>query len=67
MQRARVNQERAAEAVELVRSGHMSFRAAANTFDISVGSLQKRYSGGVGIAGRVGPGTVMSTAEENSI
>ncbi|CAN0015199.1 unnamed protein product, partial [Sphacelaria rigidula] len=45
----------------------MTFRAAAKTFDISVGSLEKRVSGGVGIAGRVGPGTVLSTAERNFI
>ncbi|CAM9382892.1 unnamed protein product [Sphacelaria rigidula] len=45
----------------------MTFCAAAKTFDIPVGSLQKRVSGSVGIAGRVDPGTVLSMEEENSI
>ena len=47
MQRA----ERAAEAVEVVHSGCMTFRAAAKIFGISVGSLQKHMSGSVGKAG----------------
>ena len=47
--------ERAAMAVEAVRSGRMTFRAAAKTSDISVGPLQKRVSGCVCTAGRVGP------------
>ena len=59
--------ERAAEAVEAVRSGRMTFRSAARIFDISVGSLQKRLNGSVGIAARVGPDTVLTTEEENSI
>ncbi|CAM9582500.1 unnamed protein product [Sphacelaria rigidula] len=67
MQRARVDPERAVEAVEAVPSGRMTFRAAAKAFGISVSSLQKCVSGSVGIAGRVGPGTVLSTEEENSI
>ncbi|CAM9278444.1 unnamed protein product [Sphacelaria rigidula] len=67
MQRARVDPECAAEAVEAVRSGRMTLRAAAKTFDTYVGSLQKRVRCSVSIAGRVGPGTVLSPAEENSI
>ena len=54
MQIARVDPERSTEVVEVVRSGRMSFRALANTFSVSVSSLQKRISGSVGIAGRVG-------------
>ncbi|CAN0026703.1 unnamed protein product, partial [Sphacelaria rigidula] len=66
MQRVKVGPERATEAVEVVRSGRMTFHATAKTFESFVGSLQKRVSGGVGIGGRVGPGTVLSRWEENS-
>ena len=61
---ARVDPERAAEAVEAVHSGRMTFRAAANAFDFSVGSLQNCVSGSASIADRVGPGTVLSTSYE---
>ena len=59
MQRA----ERAAQAVQAVHSGRPSFRAAATTFGISVCSLQKRMSGGVGIAARV----VLTVENEDSV
>ena len=45
MQEARVHAERAAEAVQAVRSGRMAFRAAAKVISISVGSLQECVSG----------------------
>ena len=45
----------------------MTFRAAAKTFDVSVGSLRKRISSSVGIAGMIGPPTVLTTDEENSV
>ena len=51
--------ERAAEAVEAIRSDRMPSRAAAKTSDIFVGSLQKRVSGSVSKADGVGPGTVL--------
>ena len=54
MQIARVDPERSAEAVEAVHSSVMTFCALANTLGISFGLLQKRISGSVGIAGRVG-------------
>ena len=55
-----MGQERAAEAVEAVRSDLMTFfRTSAHTSDnIFVGSLQKRVSGSASMADRVGPGTV---------
>ncbi|CAM9629846.1 unnamed protein product, partial [Sphacelaria rigidula] len=66
MQRVKVDPERATEAVEAVRSDRMTFHATAKTLESFVGSLQKRVRGSVGIAGRVGPGTVLSRWEENS-
>ena len=45
----------------------MTFRATAKTFDVSVGSLRKRISSSVGIAGMIGPPTVLTTDEENSV
>lgn len=56
------------QAVEAVRGGRMKFRTAANTFDISVDSLaEASQSWRIGVAGGVGPGTVPSTAGENSV
>ena len=54
--------ERAAEAVEVVRSDRMTSRAAAKTSDIFVGSLQKRVSGSASKADGVGPSTKHCTA-----
>ena len=61
---ARVDQERAAEAVEAVPSDRMTSCAAAKTSDIFVGLLQKRVSDSPSIAHMVGPGTVLSTSDE---
>ena len=55
----RVGQERAAEAVEAVRSTCMTCRAAAKTSGIFVGSPQKRVSGSASKADGVCPGTVL--------
>ena len=55
----RVGPERAAEAVEAVRSDRMTPRAAAKTSNICIGSLQKRDSGTASKADGVGPGTVL--------
>ena len=51
--------ERAAEAVEAECSDCTTFRGAAKTSDIFVGSLQKRVSGSASTSGGVGPGTVL--------
>ena len=56
--------ECAAEAVEEAHSGRMTFRAAAKTFDISAGSLQKCVSRSPSEANRVGPGNVLSISDE---
>ena len=45
----------------------MTFRAAAKTFDVYVGSLRKRISSSVGIAGMIGPPTVLTTDEKYSV
>lgn len=45
----------------------MTFRAAAKTYGVSVGSLRQRISSGVGIAGMIGPPTVLTTDDENSV
>ena len=50
--------ERAAEAVEAVRSDRMTSRAAIKTSGIFVGLLHKRVSGSASKAGCVGPSTV---------
>ena len=55
IQEPRVGPERAAQAVEAIRSDRMTSRAAAKTFDIFVGSLQKGVvSGGASKADGVG-------------
>ena len=51
--------ERAAEAVEAVRSDRMTSHAAAKTSDIFVGSLHKHVNGSASKADEVGPGTVL--------
>ena len=56
--------ERAAQAVEAVRSDRMTSRAAATTSAIFLGSLQKLVSGSASMADRVGPGTVLSISDE---
>ncbi|CAM9745174.1 unnamed protein product, partial [Sphacelaria rigidula] len=66
-QRVRADLERAAKAIEAVRSGRMTSRAAAKTSDIVVASLSKSVSGSVGKAGEVGSRTVLSTQGTNSI
>ena len=48
--------ERAAEAVDAVRSDLMTSHAAVKTSNIFVGSQQKRICGGASTADRVGPG-----------
>ena len=56
----RVGPERAAEAVEAVRSDRITSPAAAKTSDIFVGSLQKRISGSASKAANgVSLGTVL--------
>ena len=55
----RVGPERAAEAVEAVRSDRVTSHATAKTPDIFVGSLQKHVSGSASKPDRVGPGTVL--------
>ena len=55
----RVGPERAAEAVEAIRSHRISSRAAAKTFDIFVGALQKRVSGSASRVDGVSPCTVL--------
>ena len=51
--------ERAAEAVEAVRSDRMTSRTTVKTSGIFVGSLQERVSGSASKADGVGPGTVL--------
>ena len=51
--------ERVAEALEAVRSNHMTSHAAAKTSDIFVGSPQKHANGSASKADGVGPGTVL--------
>ena len=51
--------ERAAEALEAVRSDRMTSHAAAKTSDIFVGSPQKHVNGSASKADGVGPGTVL--------
>lgn len=67
MRRARVDPEQAQKAVQAVRSGQMSIRAAANAYGLSRNSLHSRVTKKVAVAARVGPGTVMSKAEEDFI
>ena len=65
IQTAMVGPERAAEAVEELRSDRMTSRATtAKTSGMFVGSLQKRISGSASIADRVGPVTVLSISDE---
>ena len=45
--------------MEAVRSDRMTFRAAAKTSGIFVGSLKKHVSGSASKADGVGPGTVL--------
>ena len=54
-----MGRERAAEAVEAVRSDRMTSRAAAKMSDTFVTSLQKRVSGSASKADGVGSGTVL--------
>ena len=51
--------ERAAEALEAVRSDRMTSHAAVKTSDIFVGWLHKHVNGSVSEADGVGPGTVL--------
>ena len=51
--------ERAAEAVQAVRSDRMTSHAAAKTSNIFVGSLQKLVSGSASKVDGVGPGTIL--------
>ena len=51
--------ERAAEALEAVRSDRMTSYAPAKTSNIFVGSLQKRVSGSASKADGLGPGTAL--------
>lgn len=66
MGRRRVDAQQAQKACEAVRGG-MSVRKAAKVYDIDRLSLKRRLDGEVAMDAKVGPGTVMSEEEENSI
>lgn len=67
MGRARVDPEKAKKAVEAVRSGNMSLRVAAEAYGLTRTALHDRVTKKVAIDARVGPGTVLSKEEEDSI
>ena len=64
MRRAQVDPEKATAAVTAVREGSMSFRRAAETFGVSVGSIQKRLKGEVSMDSKLGANTNLTREEE---
>lgn len=62
--RCKVSAEAAAKACEAVRRGRMSRNAAAAAYGVSKTSLSRRLSGEWAMDARVGPGTVMTAAEQ---
>ncbi|CAB1107237.1 unnamed protein product [Ectocarpus sp. CCAP 1310/34] len=67
MGRQRVDPVAAEKACEAVRSGRMSQNAAAAAFGLGRSSLQRRLDGNCAMDARVGPGTVMTKAEEDAV
>lgn len=66
MGRRRVDEAQAQKACDAVKLG-MSVRKAAKMYDIDRWSLGSRLKGTVAMSGKVGPGTVLTEEEENSL
>lgn len=66
MGRRKVDAAQAQKACDAVRGG-MSIRRAAKVYDIDRLSLSRRLTGEVAMKAKVGPGTVLSEEEENSL
>ena len=66
MRRSKVDVVRAQAAVDAMRSGAMSYRAASEAYSFSVSSIAKRLKGEVRMNASVGAATVLSLEEENS-
>ncbi|CAN0410372.1 unnamed protein product, partial [Ectocarpus sp. 13 AM-2016] len=64
--RRRVDEAQAQKACEAVMGG-MSVRKAATSFGVGRPSIATRLAGKVSMDGRVGPGTILSEAEENAV
>ena len=67
MSRSKVDPDRAQVAVEAVRCGAMSYRAAAAAFEVPRSCIESRVKGKVDIEASVGVATVLTAEEENSI
>ena len=67
MRRSKVDVVRAQAAVDVVRSGAMSYRVALEAYSISVSSIAKRLKGRVRMDASVDAGTVLTLEEENSL
>ncbi|CAN0183510.1 unnamed protein product [Ectocarpus sp. 12 AP-2014] len=67
MVRSKVDPEQAQKAIEAVRSGAMSLRAAAQAYGVNKRSLSRRLSGDVSMDAKVGPRTVLTVEEENFV
>ncbi len=64
MPRPQVDPEKAAAAVAAVREGTMSFRRAAETFNISTSAINRRLKGEVSVDSKAGAKTVLTRDEE---
>ncbi|CAB1101082.1 unnamed protein product [Ectocarpus sp. CCAP 1310/34] len=67
MVRCKVDPAQAQKAIEAVRSGAMSLRAAAQAYGVNKRSLSRRLSGDVSMDAKVGPRTVLTVEEENFV
>ncbi|CAN0091859.1 unnamed protein product [Hapterophycus canaliculatus] len=67
MARGKVDVVQAAKACEAVQSGAMSVRSAALAFGVSKSSIARRVNGEVAMDAKVGPKTVLTKEEEDSL
>ncbi|CAB1111630.1 unnamed protein product [Ectocarpus sp. CCAP 1310/34] len=67
MVRSKVDPEQAQKAIEAVRSGAMSLRAAAQAYGVNKRSLPRRLSGDASMDAKVGPRTVLTVEEERFV
>ena len=67
MSRSRVHPQKAAAAVAAVREGTMSYRRAAETYSVSVASIQKRLKDGVPMDSKTSRNTVLTREEEDTL